>query len=175
MTGAAPFYQTIMVPAARWAGAAAGLPRSGASDGFLLAVAGQEALWKHRAQVSTGLDVGPARSFWQFERAGGVAGVLGHASSRVKALALCDAALVAPTPAAVWRALEGHDALAYGFARLLAWTDPSAIPVDEEPAFGFYLRTWRPGAWTNGTPAGRRALRAKWHDRWIEAQVALIA
>ncbi len=152
-----------MVPAALWADAAAGLARSRGSDVFLLAVAGQESGWRHRAQVSTGMEAGPARGFWQFERGGGVAGVLNHRSSRDKAQALCDAAMVQPTPAAVWRALEGHDGLAYGFARLLAWTDAAAIPGIETGAWDFYLRNWRPG----------KPHPTTWPSRWAAAQAAV--
>jgi hypothetical protein len=171
---AVAFYRGIMVPAAVWADAAAGLPRSRASDVFLLAVPGQESGWRHRAQISVGMEAGPARSFWQFERGGGVAGVLNHVASRAKARLLCDAAMVDPTPAAVWRALEGHDGLAYGFARLLAWTDAAAIPGTEAGAWEFYLRTWRPGAWTNGTQAQRASLREKWSRCWTSAQAAVV-
>ncbi len=170
---AAEFYAQVLVPSAVWCDAAAALPRSRASDAFLLAVAGQESAWSHRAQISTGMEAGPARGFWQFERGGGVAGVLQHHSSRAKALALCDAASVQPNAAAVWRAIEGHDALAYGWARLLAWTDPAAMPITEDPAFACYLRCWRPGAWTNGTAAQRAAIRAKWAGRWAAAQAAV--
>lgn len=170
---AADFYRHFMVPAALWADAAAALPRSRASDVLLLAIAGQESAWTHRAQVSVGMEAGPARGWWQFERGGGVAGVLTHRASKDKARALCEAAMVQPTPAAVWRAIEGHDGLAYGFARLLAWVDPAAIPTEKDAAFAFYLRGWRPGAWTHGREAYRVELRAKWARCWAAAQGAV--
>jgi hypothetical protein len=160
---ASDFYRQFMIPAAVWVDGAAALPRSRASDVFLLAVAGQESGWKHRAQISVGMEAGPARGFWQFERGGGVAGVLTHRASRDRARALCAAALVEPTPAAVWRALEGHDGLAYGFARLLAWTDAAAIPTGETGAWEFYVRNWRPG----------KPHAATWPSRWAASQAAV--
>jgi hypothetical protein len=159
---AAEFYKRIMVPAALWCDQVS-LPRSRESDVFLLAVAGQESGWRHRAQISAGMEAGPARGFWQFERGGGVAGVLRHQLSEHRALALCGTALVTPRPADVWRALEGHDGLAYGFARLLAWTDPAAISTDQDAAWAFYLRCWRPG----------KPHAATWPSRWAEAHRAV--
>lgn len=90
---------------------------------------------------------GPARGLWQFERGGGVHGVLTHTASALYARELCDARRVVPSATDVWTALETDDVLAAGFARLLYWTDPAALPGlgQVTAAWALYLRTWRPG------------------------------
>lgn len=90
---------------------------------------------------------GPAHGLWQFERAGGVAGVLGHDASRGHARSLCAVRDVNPNPPDVWAALEHDDVLAAGFARLLLVTDPRPLPDigDVDGALDYYHDTWRPG------------------------------
>jgi hypothetical protein len=115
---------------------------------FLLCIALQESgpMLAARYQNSPSTSAGPARGFWQFERGGGVAGVLNHAASKALAAQACQALTVAANPAAVWRALEGHDLLAVAFARLLVFTDPHPVPVTEQAAWTCYCnRLWRPG------------------------------
>lgn len=109
---------------------------------MLLAIGLQESRFRHRRQIG-----GPARGFWQFERGGGVAGVLRHSASRQYAVAVCDARGVSPVAEQVYQRLEHDDVLAAAFARLLLWTDPKALPAvdDAEAAWQLYLRTWRPG------------------------------
>ncbi|WAI85851.1 MULTISPECIES: hypothetical protein [Achromobacter] len=109
---------------------------------LLLAIGLQESRFQHRRQVG-----GPARGFWQFERSGGVRGVLMHPTSRENALRICAARRVAPASATVHAALETDDILAAAFARLLLWTDPLRLPAvgDADGAWALYLRTWRPG------------------------------
>lgn len=102
---------------------------------------------------------GPARGFWQFEQQGGAAGVLQHHASREWARALCHSCSVVDHPAAVWRALEGHDDLATGFARLLLWTDPNPLPDTESLSWDYYMRNWRPG----------RPHQGRWADNWLTA------
>ena len=130
----------------------AGLPPpSQPARSMMLAIALQEsgAALAARYQGSPAANPGPARGFWQFEQGGGVYGVLNHPASRSSALRLCEACEVVSQTAAVWRALEGHDFLACGFARLLLWTDPAALPpptpASREAAWNYYLRLWRPG------------------------------
>lgn len=163
----ATFITHIMRPSAAWCAQVAGLPSSPASDQFLLTVAMQESNLEHRAQVSRGMEAGPARGWWQFEKGGGVHGVLiRHPVSRDRAKQLCAAAFVHPNAAAAWRAIEGHDGLAYGFARLLLLTDPYAIPTAPEPAWRCYLeRLWRPGAPHHDV----------WPSNWRRAEAALAA
>lgn len=119
---------------------------------MLLAIGLQESGFAHRDQLeSNGHDLvdGPAMGLWQFERGGAVAGVLQHeqagrlARDVLKACGLP----VSATPLAVWHALEHDDVLAAAMARLLLWTDPRPLPAmdEEERAWVYYLRTWRPG------------------------------
>ncbi|TAA11287.1 hypothetical protein EA658_16620 [Pseudoxanthomonas winnipegensis] len=144
----------------------------------LLAISGQEADFRHRWQVIDPARPevrGPARGLWEFERGGGVRGVLGHPQSALAAKTLCRARGVAVDESAVYEALAGDDVLAAGFARLLLWTDPSALPAvgDVDGAWQLYLRVWRPGAYTRGTPAQRGRLRGKWAGYYATAREAL--
>lgn len=110
---------------------------------LLTAIALQESRMAARRQAGNG----PARGLWQFERGGGVAGVLNHPSSRLYARSCCLMVGVEPLSGIVHTALENNDLLACAFARLLLWTDPLPLPAigDEAGAWSCYLRTWRPG------------------------------
>ncbi|HEY0201134.1 MAG TPA: hypothetical protein VGC24_05530, partial [Burkholderiaceae bacterium] len=90
------------------------------------------------------------------------------------AQALCKVRGVAFTPQAVWDALDDDDLLAAGFARLLLYTDPAPLPAvgDVEGAWAYYLRNWRPGAYSNGSEDGRAALLRKWRSYYATAQSA---
>ncbi len=91
---------------------------------------------------------GPARGIFQFERGGGVAGVLRHPASRPHVLTVCAALGVTPTLDGIFDALPTQcDVLDAALARLLYWTDPFSLPKlgDEQGALDLYLRTWRPG------------------------------
>src|SRR5699024_5570463 len=72
---------------------------------------------------------GPAHGLWQFERGGGVRGVLNYHTTRAHARSLCAKRHVSPTSLAVYEALPHDDVLAAGFARLYLWTDPRALPA----------------------------------------------
>ena len=67
--------------------------------------------------------------------------------------------------------LEHDDVLAAGMARLLLWTDPRALPALNRPddAFEYYLRNWRPGAYTRGTPEQRAEIRSRWLRNYGQA------
>ncbi|MFE0843120.1 hypothetical protein [Achromobacter insolitus] len=108
----------------------------------LLAIGLQESRFLHRRQIK-----GPAMGFWQFERGGGVRGVLSHPSSWQAAREVCAARGVKPTATDVYNMLEHDDVLAAAFARLLLWTDPARLPAvgEVDAAWALYLRTWRPG------------------------------
>jgi hypothetical protein len=116
--------------------------RDPAADVMLVAIAYQEADLRYRKQIN-----GPARGLWQFERGGGVAGVLRHAASKHAARDVCAARGVSPDAATVYATLEYDDLLAACFARLLLWTDPFSLPAltDAKAAWALYERTWRPG------------------------------
>ncbi|AZS80662.1 hypothetical protein ELS24_20745 [Achromobacter spanius] len=109
---------------------------------MLLAIGLQESRFVHRRQIN-----GPAVGFWQFERGGGVRGVLAHASSWADARSVCAVRDVEPTATDVYNSLAHDDILAAAFARLLLWTDPLRLPSlgDANGGWALYLRTWRPG------------------------------
>ena len=105
-----------------------------------------------------------------------VQGVRMHEATRDKAKLLYKARGVQPNNQAIWDAIENDDVLAAGLARLLLWSDPKALPKlgDVEGAWQLYLRTWRPGAYTNGTPAKRAELREKWTGNYAKALGAVL-
>lgn len=126
---------------------------------MLVAIGLQESRLLYRRQFGNG----PARGLWQFERGGGVLGVLKHLSSREHALAVCKARGVAPLSPDVWAALEHDDILAAAFARLLLWTHPKPLPVDVVGGWDLYISTWRPGKPHPNT----------WRDYWEVADMVV--
>lgn len=108
----------------------------------MLAIAGQESAWKDRLQIG-----GPARSFWQFEKGGGVRGVLRHPSSKDKIKAVCTELGVSCDEDTVYHDMADNDILAACMARLLLFTDAAALPDvgRVEEGWQYYLRNWRPG------------------------------
>lgn len=145
---ASEFLTTILNPGRDWC-----LQIPGWSPHFddrarllLLAIAGQESGWSARIQSGNG----PAHGFWQFERGGGVTGVLASPSTRTMALKACNAAVPGLTfTGDVWNLLATPpgDHLAVAFARLLLWSDPARLPAqgDVAEAWDVYYRNWRPG------------------------------
>jgi hypothetical protein len=135
-----PILRTIVEPGLRL------LPRPMDTDParvMLLAIGLQESRLIHRRQIG-----GPARGLWQFERGGGVVGVLRHPASAELADQVCAGRRVEPTPAALYAALEFDDLLACAIARLLLFTDPRSLPRTDAPAesaWNYYIRNWRPG------------------------------
>ena len=132
----------------------------------MLATGSQESKFEHRYQVlNDPTQKGPARSFWQMERGGGVKGVMTHSASHDLALAACQKQGVQFDTRSVWLAIEIDDFLAGVFARLLYWTDPGKLPAVTDAAGGWalYMRIWRPGkphpeTWANYHDAARKAL-----------------
>lgn len=140
------FYGEILVPSLDAVADICGINVSDEALCELLTIGQQESGLKHRYQISSDVHAaGPARGWFQFERAGGVQGVMKHPSSSERAKALCAACAVDWNASAIWRALEGHDLLAVGFARLLLWTDPKPLPKTEQDGWDYYVRNWRPG------------------------------
>jgi hypothetical protein len=137
---------------------------------MVLAIMGQESGLAHREQVG-----GPAHGLAQFEKGGGVRGVLKHRASAGYARTLCEHYGVPATEAAVYWALVENDELAAGFARLLLWTDPLRLPAigDEDGAFDYYHRCWRPGAYDRGDEAARAKIRARWGEHYAAAVKAV--
>jgi hypothetical protein len=113
---------------------------SPAAKAMTVAIALQESDLRYRRQVP----VAHARGFWQFERIG-VEGVMTHPATRAHARNLC-ATLVYP-PSAVYEVIDDNDVLAAGFARLLLWSVPQALPgrMDVDEAWKQYISSWRPG------------------------------
>jgi hypothetical protein len=141
--------------------------RSREATALLLAIGLQESDFKYRRQIK-----GPARGFWQFELAGGFRGVQKHPSTARQAQLLADARGYARlTEAEQFSQLELDDVFAAGMARLLLWTDPKAMPElnRTDDAFEYYLRNWRPGAYTRGTPEQRADIRSRWLKNYARA------
>jgi len=122
---------------------------------MMLAIGLQESQFKYRRQMNNG----PAKSFHQFERGGGVLGVLNHPASKGKSADLCRARGVSPDSMSVWNKMEFDDVLGAGFARLLLLTDPKPLPSldDTQGAWAYYIRNWRPGKPHIGTWAANHA------------------
>lgn len=140
------------------------LPSSMASreaEALLLSIAWQESEMRHRAQVP----VPYARGYWQFERGGGVAGVLRHPVTAPHARALCGVLDIGADTGPVYEALQHQDVLAAGFARLLLWTLPGPLPgrAQRDTGWAQYLAAWRPGK-----PHERR-----WPQSWTVGWTAL--
>lgn len=129
------------------------MPSEAAARVMLLAIAGVESGCYARVQVP----VAHARGLWQFERGGGVAGVLAHRATAAHAAAACRRRQIPAAADEAWRALERDDVLAAIFARLLLLTDPAALPSGQDAGRACYLRAWRPG---------KPCSAAKWADSW---------
>lgn len=130
---------------------------------LMLAIAGQESNWSARVQGGGG----PAHGFWQYERAGGVRGVLTHPATKLLIGDICIILKLKPLEWPVWTQMakpEG-DTLSVCMARLLLWTDPAPIPAceDYDATWDYYERNWRPG----------KPRRDAW-DAILEASVAAI-
>lgn len=113
---------------------------------------------------------GPAVGDYQFERGGGVKGVMTHKSSMDLCRAVCTARKVAFDAGSIYQALKTDAILAAALARLLYYTDPKSMPFagDELAAWQLYLRTWRPGAYSRQP----EELRAKWKKNYADAMKA---
>lgn len=125
---------------------------------MLVAIGLQESRFTHRAQIG-----GPARGYWQFEKGGGVRGVMRHPATAQYARELCEVLHYEVTEEAVYVALAHNDLLAAGFARLLLWSDAKPLPrIDDDPevAWDYYVRNWRPG----------KPHRETWDEFWKQAQ-----
>lgn len=112
----------------------------------LIAIGAQESEdWQYRRQKGNG----PARGFWQFEKNGGVKGVMEHPSKTVRDLArqVCAARNCPWDRETIWGNLEHDDVLAAAFARLNLYGDPHVLPAVGQcnAAWELYLRVWRPG------------------------------
>jgi hypothetical protein len=137
------FLMSIVDPTLRWLSTTGGsVALSDEARVLVLAIAGQESNWQHRRQVN-----GPARSYWQFEGAGGGVGELFQKTP--SQLSVVCAALDIPFDIrTVFEAMAWNDQLACSMARFLLWQDPKKLPAlgDVDGTWDYYRRNWRPGA-----------------------------
>lgn len=117
---------------------------------MMTAIGLQESRFDHADQLEKNgknTVLGPALGYWQFERGGGVKGVMEHPSSREYARDVCAQLGVQWERRVVWETLKDSPALASAFARLLLFTDPKPLPSEDDPdaAWDYYVRNWRPG------------------------------
>ena len=133
------FYNNVLPQAYALLPPAMGSP---AASAMLLAIGLQEGRLYYRKQIG-----GPAHGPWQFEKGGGVVGVLTHASTKALAAKVCVARNVAGNASAVYEELTEDDVLACCFARLLLYTLPGKLPAQGDPDEGWwqYISAWRPG------------------------------
>ena len=124
-----------------------------AARALLIAIALQESGLKARRQILEAgkpwweSKPGAANSFWQFERDGGVRGVLRHPGASAIVLPVLADLLYPRDPYAVHEALIHNDVLACVLARALLYSVPDAMPAQNEPDKGWaiYIKAWRPG------------------------------
>lgn len=142
---------------------------SDAARVMLLAIGLQESRLTFRQQkTSDPYRPGPAAGLWQFERGGGVAGVMSHAQTHTYALEFTRSRKVPFDSSLIWSALPHDDILAAGFARLLLWADRQPLPaVDAGPdaAWNCYTRNWRPG----------RPRRESWDEFHAQARAQVLS
>ena len=124
-----------------------------AARAMLLAIGLQESKFLDRRQVVKGGALGPARGFWQFEKHGGLKGVMTHRLTQSLAIEALGhlryqtKSHVVTSLTTIHATLEHNDILACVFARLLLWTVPAHLPRRNQPKAGWaqYLEAWRPG------------------------------
>ncbi len=128
---------------------------------LMLAIGFQESGFKHRKQIG-----GPAHGFWQFEKGGGVVGVMKHHSTKRHAKEVCEALNVPFELNAIYHALVDNDLLSASFARLLLWPDPKGLPNNSQQAWEYYIRMWRPGAYLRGFKKTKEQPYPEMSKRW---------
>lgn len=129
---------------------------SDAARVMLLAIGLQESRLTFRYQKVTGdpYAKGPARGLLQFERGGGVVGVMTHHASKDLAQDVCKVRRVPFDSSLIHARMEFDDVLAMAFGRLLLWTDRKPLPpvdASHDDAWDQYIRCWRPGRPHRGT------------------------
>jgi len=122
---------------------------------MLLTIGKQESRFEHRKQIN-----GPARGFFQFEKGGGVRGVLKHPATKHTIQGVISRLGINAEDC--YDCLATDDALATVFARLLLFTHPKPMPLlesDPEESWQYYIDTWRPG----------KPHRETWDQFWTDA------
>ena len=128
---------------------------------MMLAIGMQESRFKYRKQIN-----GPARGFFQFEKGGGVRGVLRHTST--KRIIQDVIFKIGVEPEDCYDCLAEDDALAAVFCRLLLYTDSRPLPAlssAPEESWQYYINNWRPG----------KPHRKTWDEFWKLACEAVAA
>lgn len=137
------FYSRIVEPTLQYmAGSPSiAIPVTDSARVLVMAIAGQESRWKERRQIG-----GPARSYWQFEEGGGVAGLFRVTPRQIGTV--CASLDILYDPDVVFEAMAWNDTLACAMARLLLWTDAAPLPAywDKIAGWQYYERNWRPDA-----------------------------
>lgn len=136
----ATFFRDIVDPSLKKLTDWTGLVSDDKARVLVMAIAGQEGNWQYRRQIG-----GPARSFWQFEQGGGIAGLLHVTSTKMQAV--CAALDIPFNSADIFEAMAWNDTLACCMARVLLWSDPKPLPeiFDVWPGYTYYASNWRPG------------------------------
>lgn len=114
---------------------------------MLLTIGQQESRFQHRAQIG-----GPAKGFYQFEKGGGIKGVLNHHSTRKYILPILKQLEIHKDDA--YDAVRYNDILATAFARLLLYSVPKPLPglkATPDEMWAYYIESWRPGKPHRGT------------------------
>jgi len=141
------FLHDILNPGIAWCKSVPGwnVPFDDRARVLLTAIPGQESNWLDRLQKGHG----PAHSLYQFERLGGIQGVLTHPATVVLAKKACAALGVLADSIHVWGIMTTPigDSLSVAFTRLLLWSDARPLPQvgDEEASWDYYFDNWRPG------------------------------
>lgn len=135
------FYSDIVNPSLSLLAGLANIPVTDQARVMVMAIAGQESNWRARRQIG-----GPARSYWQFEKGGGVAGLFAVTPTQLQAV--CTHLDIPCDPTTVFEAMAWNDTLGCCMARLLLFTDPAQLPAvgDVQGGWSYYQRNWRPGA-----------------------------
>ena len=115
---------------------------SKAATCLMLATMLQESRGLYRKQIQ-----GPAVSYFQFEKNGGILGVLEHPITRPIIQGVLRTLNYDFSPITSYEALVHNDILATCYARLFYWTNPAPLPSidDVNGMLNYYIKTWRPG------------------------------
>lgn len=120
-----------------------------------VAIALQETALRNRIQQPNG----PARSYWQFERNGGVAEVMVHAATGPRLRPIVTLLNYNFDKHQLHDVMAHNDLLAACMARLLIYIDPRPLPTTAAQGWEQYLARWRPG----------KPHKATWQDNWDNA------
>jgi len=158
--------QEVVLPGLGYMSSVLGHNTGPTTDGpaqvMLMAIVGQEAAFQYRLQIG-----GPARSYWQFEKGGGVAGVMRNATTGKWARSVCAALDIPSDENTVYEAMAWSDHLATSMARFNLWLAPGALPAvgREDDAYNYYVRQWAPG----------KPDKSRWHPNYEAAMQAVAA